>query len=333
MSGTNRFHALLSNFPKVRHAFAYGSKVFSQEGVGQDSLLDFIFMVDHPDAWHDQNLFKNPGHYACLGRALGGSTIDGMATRIGAGVYFNTDIELAGQRIKYGVTSTAHALQDLRNWDTFYIAGRLQKPVLHLVKDREVMKAVEHNVAAAAAASLLLLPSAFPQEDFYKTAVSLSYQGDVRMKFAEDINKISKIAGGSARQLHHLYAAPLQRHSTSDVNLHLSQDIWTQDVHPQAREALLRELPPAIASQIRCLVGTAKEETKQQEKLSSPSAQVTSGMVDYTPRLVEVISQLNQRSSKRQAILGILSAGSRRSMAYLYRKMIKSLRSRIHRLN
>ena len=55
-------------------------------------------------------------------------------------------------------------LRDLRSWDTLYIAGRLHKPVLHLLRDAELTAAAEANVAAALAAGLLLLPGRFSTE-------------------------------------------------------------------------------------------------------------------------------------------------------------------------
>lgn len=52
---------ILDQFPKVEHAFAYGSGVFTQPGlyssgsVGQQQpVLDFIFTVQDPIAWHHE---------------------------------------------------------------------------------------------------------------------------------------------------------------------------------------------------------------------------------------------------------------------------------------
>lgn len=68
------------------------------------------------------------------------------------------------QVIKYGVVGADVLLRDLHAWDTLYIAGRLHKPVLHLIRDAELAAAAEANLAAALAAGLLLLPGRFSTE-------------------------------------------------------------------------------------------------------------------------------------------------------------------------
>ncbi len=52
-------------------------------------------------------------------------------------------------------------LRDLWTWDSLVVAGRLHKPVHHIVRDPAVMTAVTANLNAAMAASLLLLPEGF----------------------------------------------------------------------------------------------------------------------------------------------------------------------------
>lgn len=65
------------------------------------------------------------------------------------------------QAIKYGVVSTSTLLRDLWKWDSFYVAGRLHKPVLFLTRDADIDRAAAANIAAALAAALLLLPARF----------------------------------------------------------------------------------------------------------------------------------------------------------------------------
>lgn len=51
---------ILKQFPKVDHAFAYGSGVFTQPGLyshgsaGKQPVLDFIFTVQDPITWHSE---------------------------------------------------------------------------------------------------------------------------------------------------------------------------------------------------------------------------------------------------------------------------------------
>lgn len=53
---------VLGHFPKVDYAFAYGSAIFQQPGLYEDAdgvisprpMVDLIFAVDDPTAWHAQ---------------------------------------------------------------------------------------------------------------------------------------------------------------------------------------------------------------------------------------------------------------------------------------
>lgn len=63
--------------------------------------------------------------------------------------------------VKYGVVGVDTLLRDLTAWDTLLVAGRLHKPVIHIVQDKAVMAAVSANLQAALAASLLMLPQGF----------------------------------------------------------------------------------------------------------------------------------------------------------------------------
>ncbi|XP_043298872.1 phosphatidate cytidylyltransferase, mitochondrial isoform X4 [Cervus canadensis] len=126
------FRKILSHFPEeLSLAFAYGSGVYRQAGPSSDqknAMLDFVFTVDDPVAWHSKNLKKNRNHYSFL-RVLGPRIITAVQDNYGAGVYYNPLITCDGRLIKYGVISTSVLIEDLVNWNNLYIAGRLQKPV------------------------------------------------------------------------------------------------------------------------------------------------------------------------------------------------------------
>ena len=99
--------AVLDDVPPVNHAFGYGSGVLPQplrddEGpsasardhAAMGSVVDFVFAVDDPRAWHRRNMTMNPSHYAPHLRALGGGTVAALADRVGAGVHYNTLLSL-----------------------------------------------------------------------------------------------------------------------------------------------------------------------------------------------------------------------------------------------
>uniref|UniRef100_A0A8D2IKN2 Phosphatidate cytidylyltransferase, mitochondrial n=1 Tax=Urocitellus parryii TaxID=9999 RepID=A0A8D2IKN2_UROPR len=125
------FRKILSHFPEeLSLAFAYGSGVYRQAGPNSDqknAMLDFVFTVDDPIAWHSENLKKNWSHYSFL-KVLGPKMITSVQNNYGAGVYYNPLIMCDGRLIKYGVISTSILIEDLLNWNNLYIAGRLQKP-------------------------------------------------------------------------------------------------------------------------------------------------------------------------------------------------------------
>jgi len=114
-------------------------------------MIDLILCVDNVKSFHEANLKHNPRDYSCI-KWLGVSQIV-RQQELFTGVYYNVDCEWGSevlldsssppcsesvllrtysrgkQRIKYGVISYKRLLEDLRTWDTLYVAGRLHKPV------------------------------------------------------------------------------------------------------------------------------------------------------------------------------------------------------------
>lgn len=95
------------------------------------------------------------------------------------------------QHIKYGVVATSAMCTDLEQWGALYCAGRLHKPVAHLLPPPPaVAVAQRRNLDAATAAALLLLPATFNSADFHRVVCGISYMADIRMAFAEDTRKV-----------------------------------------------------------------------------------------------------------------------------------------------
>ena len=82
--------ALDASFPRMAFTMAYGSGVFQQKNHNASaSMVDLVFAVDDPLAWHDQNLARNPHHYSVL-KYLGAANVAAFQENFGAGVYYNT---------------------------------------------------------------------------------------------------------------------------------------------------------------------------------------------------------------------------------------------------
>lgn len=74
--------ALRETFPAVQFSMAYGSGVFAQrDHDASTSLLDLVFAVDDPVAWHEANLARNAHHYSFL-QYLGAQGIADFQVRI-----------------------------------------------------------------------------------------------------------------------------------------------------------------------------------------------------------------------------------------------------------
>lgn len=136
-------------------------------------------------------------------------------------VYFNTNVMLGDQvrqhngtigsfctqLVKYCVVELADLEEDLCNWTSLYLSGRLHKPVMFLHECPSMTNALLTNLRSAAATAALLLPPKCKELEFYLTIAGLSYAGsfkahaltqplagDPRMQFAEVPDKVRATA-------------------------------------------------------------------------------------------------------------------------------------------
>jgi translocator assembly and maintenance protein 41 len=135
---------LLANFPStyttnghinqqnITLAFGYGSGVLKQQQdtkkTSSQNQIDLILAVNNSFKFHEENLKMNPHHYSFL-RHFGASTITRMQETRGARIYFNPYIKFdndSNTMYKYGIISRKHLIRDLLDWETLYVAGRLQ---------------------------------------------------------------------------------------------------------------------------------------------------------------------------------------------------------------
>lgn len=264
----------------IRYAFAYGSGVFPQSASpspsqshpappqaiqtvqqGKGKMIDFIFGVSYSQHWHSLNLHQHRDHYSALG-SMGSYMVSKVQDSWGAGVYFNPYVTVNGTLIKYGVVNLDTLCRDLSEWDTLYLAGRLQKPVKILRDHPSVRLANQINLLSALRVALLLLPPDFTEHQLYSTIASISYMGDLRMSLpAENPQKVNNIVSNQMANFRRLYAPlietlpnvtfndPQSSHSdwldNPESNLRLSQDM-----DPVKRGNMVRRLPKSFREKL-----------------------------------------------------------------------------------
>lgn len=355
-SGTKPLTKLVQrNFPAIDYGFAYGSGVFVQPdlykahhkpGAASGPMLDFIFVVEDAQAWHTENLQRNPSHYSFL-KYLGPGTICSVADRVGVGVYFNTLVPVEGQVVKYGVVSLAAFQQDLRHWSHLYVGGRLHKPVAALAQHDAAEAVRLQNLRSALTASLLLSPKTSTLKDLFRRVASLSYMGDVRMGLAEDSRKVERIVAGSYQGFSQLYLPLLQEPSFQQLGVSADAEGLQQQDCRDYRVQLFSQLPSVLLARVASKLGTAVNSTAaaaaaavKAGAAASVSAELPSlpggvrrdigAAAVEAPRCHRLIKSglhaIVANSSRRQAIAGVLYAGPFRSLRYLGRKLAKAWR-------
>ncbi|KAI9830832.1 MAG: hypothetical protein M1819_005357 [Sarea resinae] len=260
----------------IRYAFAYGSGVFAQQKGssssstsslhpspnkaiaaiqhGEGKMIDFIFGVSYTEHWQSLNLHQHRDHYSFLG-SLGSGVISNVQDKWGAGVYFNPYVTVNGTLIKYGVVNLDTLCRDLSEWDTLYLAGRLQKPVKILRDNPRVRLANQINLLSAVRVALLLLPPKFTERELYSTIAGISYMGDPRMSLpTENRQKVANIVTNQLGNFRQLYAPLIENlPNVSFVDSRSLRPGWEddvsidaaleQDMDPVKRGNMVRRLP------------------------------------------------------------------------------------------
>lgn len=358
-SDDDELRGVLGCFPDVRFAVAYGSGVVRQQGYTDEqvrgAMTDLMLAVDEPEEWHRENVERHPEHYS--GLAWLGAPAVTAVQQCGAGLYYNPFARVRGRLIKYGVISREHLAQDLRQWSSLYVSGRMHKPVRVLRDCVVTQPLLQSNLRSALVASLLLLPARFPERELYHTICGLSYLGDVRGGFAESPNKVRNIVAAQLPLLRALYAPIIAESrpfygsgngggghgggSTSgdgdgdDAQLH-------QPTHLEARQALLEELP--VHAQMQMLHQLRYELRERPLTTAVDGEDLAPALCDAAERmwrrepdeaaatarlglaLRRSLARIVLRSSAVQSLKGLLTAGGMRSVQYLGAKLAKRLR-------
>ncbi|KAI8805050.1 Mmp37-domain-containing protein [Cladochytrium replicatum] len=326
-----RLHAVLGTFnAPVRFAFAYGSGVFPQAGYSAKKrpMVDFVFGVTHPGHWHSLNMRQNREHYSFLA-GLGSDAVSFVQNKVPAHVYYNPYVEIKGMLIKYGVISMDTLLDDLSNWKSLYMAGRMHKPVKILRDDARVQLASRDNLNNALRAALCLLPAEFTEEDLFHRIAGLSYRGDFRMILGENPHKIYNMVFSQQEQFRELYAPLIEQ--MPNVSYVREGEFLQQDMDPRMRGAMIQAMPKGFVETLR---------RRHQWYLARSNFMHGHGVIEDSKVAQSIASspQLPQYVSKAlvetvrapalvQSIKGLVTAGPLRSAVYVSEKLKKQFKA------
>ena len=289
-----RIQDFVSTLPDTVSIKAYGSSVAFQSGYKENEKkqIDLIVIVDDIKKFYEESLVKNAYMYKFIPKIFF-SNASKDKLRTGAHICYTSNINYKGDVYKIGVIEKEDVLNDLLNWETFYIAGRMQKEMYTVKKDKEIEKANIINQHNALIVSLLLVnKDNIKLNDLYEILCSLSYIGDSRKKFkAEDPNKVKKIASGSRDYFDSLY---------KNSNLF---DIQKDETIKINYELLLKEI----------------------DKLpSNLKNRINDYNIDNIRNIIRsYLEEIIKSSSNKQTKKGILTTGLTNSISYAYEKLKK----------
>ena len=329
MMACSTFARFLRLFPSTpSFAFAYGSKVKIQANeASAGDMIDLIIAVDDPLDFHRKNLEINGKHYSFL-RMLGPRGVCRIQERMGAKIYYNTLVPVDDGKnlIKYGVIKTQDLINDLLDWETLYVSGRLHKPV-NIIRgpidsSEPLFKALQINHQSAIRASLLLLDERFTEESLYWTIASLSYSGDFRMIFGENKNKVSNIVKPQIESFRKLYRPYLTSPSFERfIQWNSSSKTFVQDLNPQVILHHLNLLPKNVQTNLYFM--WSKSRPGSSDDLEDVLQNLSERGYGLSEKVSQAVSSIVRRSSWSQSLKGLLTAGLMKSLSYARRKIHK----------
>lgn len=330
------YYRILSKFPSnISFGFAYGSGVKKQVGYEdilttsttktpgkKPAMIDIVMSVDNPHQFHAQNLEMNPTHYSGL-KIFGSKFIANYQDTLASGVYFNTLVPIENNlMIKYGVISNKNLIVDLLDWKDLYVAGRLQKPVeiIRSSSSSKISSALDINLENAVRAALLLLPEKFTKFEFYCAITSLSYNGDFRMIFGENKNKVPNIVSPQLENFENLYLPSIQRFkSVFDYPIGIEEPRCSQN---RSTASILQHLNLLPKWPVRRIV---KEWNRGKYRMDTEDVLRAVSSSNRCREIVKnALAAIIWQSSIKQSIKNIPTAGISKSLSYSWSKALKT---------
>jgi translocator assembly and maintenance protein 41 len=248
-----------NHFGETTMVMMYGSAAFQQIGYSeediQSSKLDCIIAVPNMKRWQKEHSQNHPEDFPMIAHLIGSQIRSGLQGKKTWFVHTELPIEDGKhqRRIKVGIIEQAALIEDLSQWNQFYIAGRMQKPS-YIAESTPEVDAALYNRTMKQGLYIALLQNSEEQpislRDLYINLSNLSYTGDTRMKFAENKNKTANIVDANLWRFDLMYMKIIGE--AQDKGLLITQSGYIKPVPWQGNHDLLintvSELPLNIIS-------------------------------------------------------------------------------------
>lgn len=192
---------------KVSAAFGYGSAFFKQSGYNEDTkvVYNLIFVVSDIKEWHKNNYKLKPSDYT-LSSKIYLNYFPKILIKGKTKMSYNVEIQEDGKTFKYGVIEMKDLYKALEDWKSFYISGRIQKPIYTLKSYENIDDLIKMNRKHALLVSLIILnKELITIDELLEQICKLSYYGDVEQLFIGNPNKVKNIVKDSLEFLKEIY--------------------------------------------------------------------------------------------------------------------------------
>jgi hypothetical protein len=237
-------------------AYGYGSGVFKQKGytISKKPMIDSIIVVKDSVNWHRENKKENPKDYHFGSKIIFGN-INLERISFLTGVTYHTHIAFQDRLFKYGIVNEETFLRQMKTWNSFFLPGRFQKPVLPIKETEQIKDAIFENRRMALLVGLLTLPrTEMTLKGLYTHICSLSYLGDIRMLFVENPNKVNNIVEAEFSLFEEIYGRENEYFFTNendDIFIHYEKLLEDMDTYlPEAFSDVIHEQNPYPSDQI-----------------------------------------------------------------------------------
>lgn len=197
---------IISSKDGITAAYGYGSSFFHQAGYNSKTVksMDFIFVVDSLKDWLTNDIAKNPEDYTESTRKkiikLSSKKLKGRT-----GIIYNV-VRDRKVNYKFGVIETKDFIKHLSTWSSFYVTGRMQKPIYSFKSTKKLDDVINFNRESVLLTSLLILnKEKLSIYELFEMICSLSYKGDIRF-IIENPNKVSNIVKGNIDEFLKIYS-------------------------------------------------------------------------------------------------------------------------------